>query len=381
MPLDQAQFLDLIARNFPPSWLDGLENPGPGYEIIEMFAAIGERLDEAVDNLRQSLYVYLAPSGARATVTLSLTRSTTVNEVIVEEGSSFKDSVGRVYATLAPITFSIGDDGPHEVTAQAVVPGYDYNQIGPYTTSGGEDVPGDISRRNYLVLTPPFGDTTIVASQVGEATGGVAGMLDLHAESLGSPRMLGESDTALRTRLRQTVRTTTPAAILLYLESVFTPLGLKAYLIEPFEQGCLGVYDAPPGGLGEYPANLLAYDDFRVPGGTPSPPGNGVFWGRWFSSSEVRAAYVVVVPRLPAMLSTEFFLDDVVDSMDALDNPLGQRALSMLDLPSTLIASTQASVLDGSDEAAAGVYRGLLAGLRRISGAGIAPLIELYEGT
>lgn len=380
-PMTADAFLELIARTFPPSWLEGLQNPGPGYELVECYAAIAERLDLAAERVRQSLYAYLAPSSAFATVTLSLTRTTTAAEVTVKLGSSFKDRYGRQYLLTEDVTFAIGDDGPHQVVARAAAPGYQFNQLGPYTTAGGEAVEGGINTRSYLMLDPVFGDTSIVAEQVNDATGGVTGLLDLHAEDRGMPRLPGESDDQLRARIRRLPDTTTPAAINRFLQSVFGPLGQQFWVFEPFEQGVAGVTDASTQDVGDYETNLMAYDDERVPGGSPTPPGNGVFWGRMWDTREARGAFVVVVPKLPAMRHCGFLLGDAVTSLNALANPNGERGLSVLGLYPGVSADITPTVLSGRDELVASVYRAVVAGLRRISPAGVFPLVELYEGT
>jgi len=378
--MSKDDFLELIARTFPPNWLDGLDNPGPGYELIEMYARVGARLATAADNVRKSLYAYLAPSASFAEVTLELTRTTTITEVIVRAGSSWKDRLGRQYQTTEDVTFAIGDDGPHEVVARAVAPGSGFNQLGPYTTAGGESVPGEISMRSYLILDPPFGDTSIVAEQLDDAEGGVTGMLDLHAEDRGMPRFPGESDAQLRSRIRQLPDTTTPAAINRFLSSIFSPLGLPYWVFEPFEQGVAGVVDAPSQDVGDYETNLMAYDDPRVPDGTPTPPGNGVFWGRMWAAEEALGAFVVVVPKIPAMKFCGFLLGDSVTALSQLANPLGERGLSVLGLYAGVSADITPTVLSGRDEQVASVYRAVVAGLRRIKPAGVLPLVELYEG-
>jgi hypothetical protein len=207
-------------------------------------------------------------------------------------------------------------------------------------------------------------------------------MLDLHAEDRGMPRLPGESDTQLRSRILRLPDTTTPAAINRFLASIFSPLGQPYWVFEPFEQGVAGVTDAPMQDVGEYEGNLMAYDDPRVPGGTtPTPPGNGVFWGRMWDSREARGAFVVVVPKLPAMRHCGFLLGDSVTALAQLSNPNGERGLSVLGLYPGISPDITPTVLSGRDELVAGVYRAVVAGLRRISPAGVFPLVELYEGT
>ena len=379
--MTSADFLELVVRTFPPSWVEGLQDPGPGYELIEAYATIAERLDLAVDRIKRSLYAYLAPSAAAATVTLSLTRTTTAAAVTVKAGSGFKDVFGRQYVVSADVVFASADDGPHTVTAIAAAPGYQFNQLGPYQTGGGESVAGGVDARSYLILDPVFGDTSIAVTQVDTADGGVTGLLDLHAEDRGMPRFPGESDAQLRSRIRQLPDTTTPAAITRFLQSIFAPLGQSFWIYEPFEQGVAGVTDAPAQDVGEYETNLLAYDDPRLPGGTPTPPGNGIFWGRMWDTREARGAVVVVVPKLPAMRFCGFLLGDLVSSLDQLANPIGERGLSVLGLYPGVSPDITPTVLSGRDALVASVYRAVVAGLRRISPAGVFPLVELYEGT
>lgn len=378
--ISQAEFLDLFEAVFPRAWLESLRNSPAGYELLECFAAVGERLSLASSRIKQNALALTADTLTRAEVTLSLSRTTTATAVTVKAGSVFATKDGRGYASLTDVVFAIADDGPHEVVARAILPRYEWNLPEPVTRADGTVIDRNITEIQSLILDPPFGDQTISVLQVSAATGGANGSLDLHAENAGMPRLAGETDVQLLSRLSLVEDVATPDAIKTYLASIFDPLGAACTVVEVFDDDFLTCYDGPATDVGRYQGNLLAYDDPRVPGGSPTPPGNRVFWGRYLTAETTHCAFIVVVPNLVAMQDQSGFYDDDVTTAEAHSTTIGSRSYSFYDLDDDLVASELPSFYDADDAKKGSVYLSVAAGLRRLKAFGVTAFIVL-EGT
>lgn len=379
-PMTQAEFLDLFEAVFPRDWIESLRASPAGYELLECFAAIGERLALASDRFRDNALAITADPLAYALVTLRLSRVTTAAAVKVKAGSVFSTKDGRGFATTVDASFGIGDDGPIDVVARALLPRYEWNLPAPTTRSDGTVIGLAVTEVTNLILDPPFGDQTISVTQLTAAEGGANGSLDLYAEDLGMPRLAGETDTQLLSRIGLIEEVASPAALENYLASVFAPLGASATIIEVFEDDFTTAYDGPADDIGLYQGNLLAYDDPRVPGGTPMPPGNRIFWGRYLTAEQAHCAFIVVVPNLVAMQDQSGFYDDETATAEAHSTAIGSRSYSFYDIEDDLVASEWPSFYDADDAAKGAVYLSVAAGLRRLKSFGVSAAIVL-EGT
>lgn len=63
----QQDFLDLFDRLFPLHWLSPIKDPGPGYEVLQSYARLFERLSVAVCTFGADAFISSAQGGALAT--------------------------------------------------------------------------------------------------------------------------------------------------------------------------------------------------------------------------------------------------------------------------------------------------------------------------
>jgi hypothetical protein len=127
---DQAYFLALFDRVLPESYVAGLKERG-GYELLQTFAALGERLSRAAAVFQAGQYIGSAVGDAEAIAFISLTRATATVAGTLSPGSVFTTSKGeRDFVTTTPVSFAIGDLGPHVVGVTAAFAGYEWNVRG-----------------------------------------------------------------------------------------------------------------------------------------------------------------------------------------------------------------------------------------------------------
>jgi hypothetical protein len=290
--MTQADFLALLDRILPEDYLAPLKDPGPGYEILQAFAAQFARVSQANEAAGRDAQIITAASGAKASGVVLLSRPSPHPDgltVTVKAGSVVTTSVGgRDFVTSAPVTFAPADLGPFSVGVVAVSIGYEWNVRGETVTAAGDVIPGDIDTVKVLLETPDYGDITIRVSQVAPTVGGTDAALDALGADRGVTRQTGESDTAYRGRLRSLPDTVSPDALRRTIDSILGPAGVAYDFIETFEQQYQECYDAPstpiPGS--PFDPNLFTYDDPRY----PEP-----FKNRWLDDSDFRGAVVIVV--------------------------------------------------------------------------------------
>lgn len=104
----QQDFLDLFDRLFPLHWLSPIKDPGPGYEVLQTYAKVAQRISEAVCRFGGEAFITSARSGAVATGAVVLVRDST--NALVEGAHATVASVSGGLATitgLADITASM----------------------------------------------------------------------------------------------------------------------------------------------------------------------------------------------------------------------------------------------------------------------------------
>jgi hypothetical protein len=385
-------FLDLFERLYPQAYLDPLKSPGPGYEVLQAYARMLERLSLAVARLDCGSHI-LQSFGVRFSVTtVEFSRPDTSptwpapGTVTIKAGTVVLTSKSRrQFATTADVTFFQNDLGPKQVPVIALLPAFEFNVPGRKFALNGEELPGDIDTVDKLLTSPSFPDVGVpnfVVAQVEDATCGRPGMLDALGEDRGLPRNPGESDDAYRSRIRTLPDTVSPDAIvrsvLAYLSN-FCGGTLTFDFIETWQSTYQTAYDCPSPNAGTptfqavIPAgldtNLFTYDDPR--------PAYPPFRNRWLSTEDFRGAFIVVVPDVEAISDVGLGYDDTASGIGAdLTTACGTRALGAYDIPSDF-SLWPAGGYDGFDLGKQALYKGLFDLLERIRAAGVLSAIEL----
>ena len=153
-PYIQQDLLDLFDRIFPEHYLAPLKNPGPGYEVLQSFAAVGARLSLAVERFSCGAFILSSVGGSFATGTVEIFRTAPNTEgisVTLKHGTVVESSrSGRRYFTTADIIFGANDTGPFVVPVQAEVQGYEFNEPGFTFAADGTPLAGEID----TIVTP-----------------------------------------------------------------------------------------------------------------------------------------------------------------------------------------------------------------------------------
>ena len=372
----QADFLALITRLLPASYLEPLKDPGPGFATLQADGAIFERISLAVERLRKNLLIIQADAASKAIVPLEISRPTSAAGalVITRDSQVVATASNRRFQLLNDVTFSGAALGPIAVTAKAVLADYTWNMPGPVTTADGTTLPGEVDAFHRLVTVPSFADPTLIVVQTGDAVGGACPGLESLGEDRGLPRRAGESDAAYRNRIRQLLDTVSPDAIERAVALLLGEFNATFDFIETFELDYQSCWDGPPTAVGDYDPNLCHYDPETVVGYDPLP-----FRNRWLDEVEARGAFIVVVPDIGAVLDVGMSYDDTATGPSDHTTPAhgGKRSHSAYDVPEDADAIIVQGGYDGFDLPKQALYQGLFELLQRIKPAGSAAIIEL----
>lgn len=358
----------MFDRILPPSYLDPLRSVGPGYEVFQALAELGERISLAVGRLECAQFITLAQGGQRARVPVEFFRPALTGSVTIKVGTIVRTSVGgRQFSLVEDVVF-----GPADLvvpgTVEAIADGYEWNVVGPATTAGGESIPGEIDVVELPLQDPPFGDPSILVRQTGDPTQeGRAAALD----GLGADRDLrrnpGEGDVRYAARVRSLPDTVTPDAIVRQLHKILDPLGLAFDFIETFELRYQTCYDAPDAPIAGSPfaPNTFTYDDPR-----PEFP----FFNRWLDVEDQHGAFVVVVQD-PLPIEEHAM---VYDDPGAVLADFAGRAHSAYDVdPVGLNPAVIEGAYDGTDVGQAALFLNLSNLLEEIKAGGVKVALEL----
>lgn len=372
----EAWLLALAARVVPDWYIAPLISPGPGYEVLRMFAKIFERASKAVGTAERSLFVMSAQGGQYAIGQVTFYRqNAAAGAFTILPGTIVRATrSGREFVVYDPIEF-----GALDLTkaggVQAVAYGAEYNELGKITTADGTVLPGEVDFVAVPLLDPPLAEPTIQVRQdlgdIGSGhSSGRAAVLDQIGADRGINRHNAELDERYRGRISQLPDTISPAAIRRQLDSIFLPRGLTYDYIETWENRYQACWDAPEGGpvspiFG--PLYAWAYDD----------PRSDTFAGRWMGIEDERGAFVVVVPEVGPMQDMGFAFDDPADTDADRTYPSGRRAIPAWTIPDVLASGILPGVWDGYDEPRNAFFRDLYALLRDIHGGGVTFSIEL----
>lgn len=366
-PLSQADFLSLIDRLLPASFIDPIKNVGPGYELYQAAAAAMQRASQAVAILDRAAFIGTASSGGLSTALVQFARPNNLaGPVTISVGTVVSTSAtGRDYILLTDAYLTSGganDLLSAPVLVQAVAESYEFNNaLGPIVTAAKEVIIGDIDKIKALITKPDYADPSIYVLQVEDAGGGSMDDLDQIGRDQDMPRQPGESDAHYRARLRQLPDVVSPGAIQRAVYAFFqqfAPFGpqwAKTYFIEtwacglgptpaqlPF-QTCYDMpswnvtnnvpanalpprFPTPPPYLPPYPAIInqlppgnpfanagmntcFFFDDTRGPGSTNIPNPSG-YYGRWMDYGDYRGAFIIICPNLACISDLGMFYDD-----------------------------------------------------------------------
>ncbi len=269
---DQQFFLDLFQRILPNHYLENMlppDNggtpPGPGWELFQTFAKLGERASEAVARFGTGSYILSAPGGAKATATVEFFRDdASAGAFNLEPGSRVRTTDGWLYTLTQQVVFGASDLGPHAATVEAIGQGYGWNCEGPITTADGTLIPGPLRIIVSTEQSPtPLIELHVQVRQVTPAIGGVDPSLDLLGNDRGITRLPGEDDDTYRQRIRSLSETVTPDAILAALQrymGTIVPIGGEWSVFESWEAAACYDYPqpVPPG----YTAGSTAAGNF-----------------------------------------------------------------------------------------------------------------------
>jgi len=371
----QQDLLDMLERILPMHYLQPLKDPGPGYELYQAAAKVGERLSLAVQRFSGDAYILSSSGGVKATGSVVLYRDAPSVEgipVVVKAGTTFRASKsGRLFVATADVTFAPAALGPLNIPVAALYEGYNYNEPGVVLTPDGTSLEGEIDTIVTLVEDPPMGDITIRARQESEVTGGLSPALDQQGADRGIYRGVGELDASYRGRIRALPDNISPNAVDRALQQLLLPFGISYDFIETFDVRYQTCWDAPPDSIAgsQYDPNLFCYDDPR----SPVP-----FRNRWLDESEHRGAFIVAVPAYGPVSDVGLAYDDTAMNAADLANPLGNRAVCAYDAPASVESfGYRLGCFDGYDVGRATTMKALYDTLQNIKAAGIAAVVEL----
>ncbi|MFA6166726.1 MAG: hypothetical protein WC700_08925 [Gemmatimonadaceae bacterium] len=410
--MTQADFLAMFERLLPPSYLQPLRDVGPGYELLQAYAKLGERLSQAVKRDEDDQFILTAGDAGFASVRLRISRTAAVTPaVIIKKGSvvattetdpnvGWADDAdagvfydrrqgGLRYVLDGDVEFAPGDSAnpsffkgkawhltTNPITATAVDADWTYNLPGPFVDHEGNTIEGDICKLAVPLLADPAApdvlcwiDSVWTVKQDSAATGGRPAALNALGTDMDIRRLDGETAAQYRVRLRQIPDVITPCAIVRLLDLMMAPWGGSAKLVEPWSKHFHGAWDGPSIDIPDpsdplhplYVAGLFVWDDTRTVSPDPSTQ-DPAFFGRWLDESTEKMCIVITVPPLGAVTAYGGVWDEPAASAAAAVTPggTGARALAVWDVPEFMFGTLGPSwAWDGPDTGAAAVYKGI----------------------
>lgn len=373
--LTQDDLLAVIDRAIPDSYLEPLKDPGPGYELYQAAAKVGERCSTAIDSFSADVYIATSQHGVTALITVTFYRTTaTAGAGVMMAGTVVRASRGgQRFRTTADAPFG-ALDLETTATAEAIGFGYEWNVAGPFVDRFGNERPGEIDKIDLPLQSPPFWDSTIkVRNDAGPDRPGRPATLDALGAERDLPRQVNEDDPRYRIRVRSLPDTVSPAAIRRQLKNYFRRFPTVTWtLIETWQheyQECYDAPDLPPTPTQNYDSTLFVYDDPRP----PSP-----FRNRYLGENDYLGAFIVEVSAMPSVTEFAPAYDDPTTSLSGVSNPSGYRAFSAYDV-AALASPGLAPAYDGSDPGADNFLIALLALLEEIKASGVFVAIVQQE--
>lgn len=363
--LTQADFLALFERILPASYIDPIKRIGPGYELLQAWAAMWARVSQAIKFDEDGLFIQSASGPRLSAVVVQFSRPTSAaGAVTVQAGTIVTTAQGdRRFVTTQDAVFGALTLGPVLVPAVAVFSGATWNVTGQSVSARGEVLVGEIDTIQLPILNPPYGDTSCAVSQIVNAAGGACAFLDQLGADRGLPRNSGETDDQYRYRVRLLPDTVSPGAVARLAARIASSFGIPVTFIETWQIDYQTCWDGPAGSIGGYNASLFCFDDPRL-----SPP----FRGRYLDESDHRGGFIVLLPILDTFSDVGMAYSDTAINTAAHNSPHGRRAHTAFDVPSlvnpTLIL---AGGFDGFDLPKQAVYKSLIDSLQQIKAGGV----------
>lgn len=342
--LTEDDLLAVIDRVIPDSYLQPIRDVGPGYELYQGSAKVGERCSLAVDRFAADIYILTSEGGRLATVPVTFYRqSFSPGAVTMLAGTVVRASRGgQTFLTATDAVFGPTDLVSTMTTGVATGYGYEWNIAGPFVDPQDNVWPGELDTIDLPLQAPIFGDPTVQVRNDGPGVGGHPRTLDVLGGERELPRNPNESDTLYRARIRTLPDTVAPAAVKRQLLNYFRQIpGLFYRHIETWRHEYQECFDAPTGtsSIEPYDPNLFSYDDPRP----PSPMQN-----RWLGLNDYLAAFTVEVAMPPAFADYGLAYDDPAAAEVDLQTLVGIRAFSAFDLDA-LTAPSLLPAYDGRD--------------------------------
>lgn len=355
----QQDFLDLFDRIVPPEYIEPLKSPGPGYEILQMFAKVFERISIGVGRSECQMHLAFSSGGAKAKGDVEFFRTSSSNGAFtLKSGSVVRASnTNREYVLLTDVVFGATD--LKKVTeVEARQPDFQFNVTGITVDANGNELEGEIDELILPLMDASFAEPTLQVRQVNDLEGGQPASLD----QIGADRSIdragvSETDDAYRFRVRQLPDTVSPDAIQRQLDDFFRISGITHDFLEVFENRLQSCWNAPSTPVsnpivGDYDPNLFVYNDPRT-----------IIGNRWMGADTIAGGFVVEVPNIT--------LDDHGFAFDAAD------ISTVTGIPAFDVTLADAGAYNGEDLEASAFLLRLSNLLRKIKAGGVASIIEL----
>lgn len=322
----EQDFLDLFSRLLPDHYLEPLQDPGPGYELLEAYAAMAARMSEAVSHVGTGNYIMSAGEGSYAEGEVEFFRTDTVwGAVTLLPGTVVASADGYTYTTLDTVTFGATDLGPISTRVRATVRGWLYNKPGPVTCADTSVIPGTVN----LLVRPELGtsenfDPTLQLRQTTDITGGSSPMLQGLGADRGLPQEPDESIEDYRARLTKLPDTVTPAALLAQFMTIvgnrLDRLGYRWWFVECWDLRFQTGWDhpknefvSPSNDVLQYaPTNtqitnfvenvfVWDYDPRTMPAAVDLAPSGWAVSNRLLDAGEYSSAIIIAIPRIASL--------------------------------------------------------------------------------
>jgi hypothetical protein len=271
--LDRDDLYTFVLRVLPDHVQRELEDGGE--ETYRAIANVWERMSRRAFEAAESTFILAATGDARATGTAQILRTNADERVGFRKGQVIcQTRWGVRYRLAADLEIDATVFIVEDIPIEAELSGFDANvriaDVGRWGLPTGVDRKSEIAwldgvtetaKDTFLALVDlgfdwrdiPSPGAYIEGKSAAEwIEGGGIATLDLLAQERGLPRLEGETDVALRRRIRSLPNVVTPAAIRRAVASYLEGTGATFELLEPWDYGWTVGHD-PRGAIGVYP--------------------------------------------------------------------------------------------------------------------------------
>ncbi len=246
-----------------------------GRESFRAIAKIWERMGLRVLEAAESGFILQATGDARATGLARIIRTDDTYRIGLRSGQTIcQTRWGVRYRLTEDLDVSVGVGIAANIPIEAELSGFDANveprDLGRWALPEGVDRKSEIAWLDGVTDAdkdaflgqvddgfdfrelPELGAYIEGKSGLSNFSSGALATLDLLAQERGLPRLQGETDVALRRRIRTLPDVLTPAGIERAVAAYLEGTGATFELIEPWDYGWV-VGDDPRGAIGVYP--------------------------------------------------------------------------------------------------------------------------------